>query len=82
MTVLRAKLMELELKRRTAEQDRLKGEHVAAEWGNQIRSYILHPYKLVKDHRTDYESSDPNAILEGDIDPLLEAYLLSTIGKA
>ena len=82
MTVLRAKLMELELKRRTQEQERLKGEHVAAEWGNQIRSYILHPYKLVKDHRTDYESSDPSAILEGDIDPLLEAYLLSTVGKA
>ena len=82
MTVLRARLMEIEQKRRSEEQAWLKGEHVAAEWGNQIRSYILHPYKMVKDHRTGYETSDPNAVLDGDIDPLLEAYLLSTVGKA
>ena len=82
MTVLRARLIELELKKRTEEQERLKGEHVAAEWGNQIRSYVLHPYKLVKDHRTGYESTNPDAVLEGEIEPLLEAYLLSTVGKA
>ena len=82
MTVLRARLMQMELKKRAEEQELLKGQHVAAEWGNQIRSYILHPYKLVKDHRTDYESSDPNAVLDGEIDPLVEAYLLSTVGKA
>lgn len=82
MTVLRARLVEMELKRRAEEQARLKGEHVPAEWGNQIRSYILHPYKLVKDHRTGYEATDPNAVLDGELDPLLEAYLLYTVGRA
>ena len=82
MTVLRARLVEMELKRRSEEQERLKGEHVAAGWGNQIRSYVLHPYKLVKDHRTGYESTDPDAVLDGEIEPLLEAYLSSTVGKA
>ncbi|MCZ6891223.1 MAG: peptide chain release factor 2 [Chloroflexi bacterium] len=82
MTVLRARLIELELKKRAEEQERLKGEHVAAEWGNQIRSYVLHPYKLVKDHRTGHESTDPDAVLDGEIEPLLQAYLLSTVGKA
>ena len=81
ISVLRARLMELELKRRAKEQARLKGEHIAAEWGNQIRSYILHPYKLVKDHRTGYETSDPTAVLDGELDPLLEAYLRSTVGS-
>ena len=81
MTVLRARLLEIELKKRSDEQSRLKGLHVAAEWGNQIRSYVLHPYKLVKDHRTGHEISNPNAVLDGDIDSLLEAYLLATVGK-
>ena len=81
MTVLRARLLEIELKKRADEQSRLKGLHVAAEWGNQIRSYVLHPYKLVKDHRTGHEISNPNAVLDGDIDSLLEAYLLATVGK-
>ena len=69
------------MKRRAEEQARLRGEHISAEWGSQIRSYVLHPYKMVKDHRTGYESSDPNAILDGDLDPLLEAYLLSRVSK-
>ena len=81
MKVLRARLMEREMKRRAEEEAKLKGEHVSAEWGNQIRSYVLHPYKMVKDHRTAYETSDPNAVLDGDLDSLLEAYLLSTVGK-
>jgi peptide chain release factor 2 len=81
MTVLRSRLVELELKRRTEEQNRLRGEHISAGWGNQIRSYVLHPYKLVKDHRTGYESTNPDGILDGEIKPLLEAYLLSSIGK-
>lgn len=80
MKVLRARLMEQELKRRAQEQAKLKGEHIPAEWGNQIRSYILHPYKMVKDHRTGYETSDPEAVLNGALEPLLEAYLLSTVG--
>jgi len=82
MKVLRARLMELEMKRRSEEQAKLKGEHLSAEWGNQIRSYVMHPYKLVKDHRTGYETSDPNAVLDGELDRLQEAYFLSRVGKA
>ncbi|HLB29642.1 MAG TPA: peptide chain release factor 2 [Dehalococcoidia bacterium] len=75
LKVLEARLLELELEKRAEEQARFKGEHVAAAWGNQIRSYVLHPYKLVKDHRTGQETSDAPAVLDGDIDPFLEAYL-------
>ena len=81
MKVLRARLMEVEVKKRAEEQAKLKGERVSAEWGSQIRSYVLHPYKLVKDHRSGYESTDPNAVLDGDIDALLEAYLIATVGE-
>ena len=81
MKVLRARLMEVELKRRAEEQAKLKGEHVSAEWGSQIRSYVLHPYRMVKDHRTGYETSDTGAVLDGDLDPLIHAYLMHTVGK-
>ncbi|MFA5367595.1 MAG: peptide chain release factor 2, partial [Dehalococcoidia bacterium] len=81
MKVLRSRLLELELEKRAEEQARLKGEHVAAGWGNQIRSYVLHPYKMVKDHRTDYETSNPNAVLDGDLDDFIYAYLKHSIGK-
>ncbi|MCK5653537.1 MAG: peptide chain release factor 2 [Dehalococcoidia bacterium] len=81
LKVLGARLLELELEKRAEEQARLKGEHVAAGWGNQIRSYVLHPYKMVKDHRTGYETSDPTAVLDGALDELIEAYLKFTIGK-
>ena len=81
MKVLRARLMEQEIKRRSEEQARLKGEHISAEWGNQIRSYVLHPYRMVKDHRTGYETSDPNTVLDGDLDPLIQTYLISKIGS-
>jgi peptide chain release factor 2 len=82
MKVLRSWLMEQELERQADERARLKGEHVAAGWGNQIRSYVLHPYKLVKDHRTGYETADPAAVLEGDLDPLMRAYLQWDIGNS
>ena len=81
LKVLRARLLELELAKRAEKRARLKGEHVAAGWGNQIRSYVLHPYKMVKDHRTGYETSDPIAVLDGALDELIEAYLKFTIGK-
>ena len=81
LKVLRSRLLETELAKRAEEEARLKGEHVAAGWGNQIRSYVLHPYKMVKDHRTDYETSDPGAVLDGDLDPFLKAYLKSTLGE-
>ena len=80
MKVLRARLLELELEKQAVDQARLKGEHVAAGWGNQIRSYVLHPYKMVKDHRTDYETSDPNSVLDGGIDEFIQAYLKQSIG--
>ncbi len=81
LKVLRARLLELELAKRAEEQARLKGEHVAAGWGNQIRSYVLHPYKMVKDHRTGYETSDSAAVLDGALDDFIKAYLKFTMGN-
>jgi peptide chain release factor 2 len=80
LKVLEARLLEKELEKKAEEQSRLKGEHVSAEWGNQIRSYVLHPYKMVKDHRTGFETSDAEAVLNGDLDPLLSAYQKATLG--
>ena len=75
MKVLRSKLNILEEERKAKERQDLRGEYKSAEWGNQIRSYVLHPYHLVKDNRTDYESTDPESVLEGELLPLSEAYL-------
>jgi peptide chain release factor 2 len=75
MRVLRARLYELELDKQEDERARLKGDHVSAGWGNQIRSYVLHPYSMVKDLRTDYETSNTSAVLDGDLDDFIEAYL-------
>jgi peptide chain release factor 2 len=81
MKVLEARLLELELNRQEEEKARLKGEHVDVAFGSQIRNYVLHPYKLVKDLRTDYETSDTTAVLDGEIDPFIEAYLRSQVGQ-
>ena len=78
--ILRARLIDLEMERRAEEQTRLKGEHVSPGWGNQIRSYVLHPYKLVKDHRSGYETRDPQAVLDGALDGALRASLLTAVG--
>ena len=75
LKVLKAKLLRLEEEKKAKEKQELRGEYKSAEWGNQIRSYVLHPYHMVKDHRTDYESSDPEGVLEGELLPLSEAYL-------
>jgi peptide chain release factor 2 len=75
MRILRARLWEIEEARRAEEQARLKGEHVSTGWGSQIRSYVLHPYNLVKDHRTGYEDTNPASVLDGNIDGFIEAYL-------
>jgi peptide chain release factor 2 len=75
LKILQARLLELELTRRAKEKAKLKGEHLAAGWGNQIRSYVLHPYKMVKDHRTGYETSNPQAVLDGNLDEMMRAFL-------
>lgn len=75
MRILRGRLYELERQKHEEEAARLKGEHVEAGWGNQIRSYVLHPYKMVKDHRTNYEVGNAEAVLDGHIDEFIEAYL-------
>ncbi len=81
LRVLEARLLERELERQAEQRARLKGEHVDAGWGNQIRSYVLHPYKMVKDHRTDFETSDAESVLDGDLDPFITAHLKSTMGS-
>jgi peptide chain release factor 2 len=80
MRVLAARLFEIEREKKSEEQAKLKGEHISAGWGNQIRSYVLHPYKMVKDHRSGYETSNPDAVLDGDLDKMINAYLKSTLG--
>ncbi|RME72884.1 MAG: peptide chain release factor 2 [Chloroflexi bacterium] len=81
LRILRGRLYDLELKKQEEEQARLKGQHIDAGWGNQIRSYVLHPYKMVKDHRTGYEVGNAEAVLDGRLDDFIEAYLRHTIGQ-
>jgi peptide chain release factor 2 len=81
MKILRARLYELEERKRQEEIAELKGDHIDAGWGNQIRSYVLHPYQLVKDHRTGYEVGNPTAVLDGSLNGFMEAYLRSQVGE-
>ncbi len=80
MQVLKMRLLDLERQKQEAEFAELKGEHVSAGWGNAIRSYVLHPYQLVKDTRTGYESGNTQAVLDGDLDAFMEAYLAARVG--
>ena len=80
LKVLRGKLVDLELQRVEEEQARLKGKHVEAGWGNQIRSYVLQPYQMVKDLRTDVEIGNTGAVLDGEIDPFIQAWLKEQVG--
>jgi len=81
LKILQARLLKLELTKRVEERAKLKGERILAGWGNQIRSYVLHPYKMVKDHRTDYQTSSTEAVLDGELDGFITAYLRSLVGK-
>lgn len=79
LTILRSRLAQLQMEQHAEKLADLKGPSQSAEWGNQIRSYVLHPYKQVKDLRTKYETSDPDKVLDGDLEPLINAYLEHTL---
>lgn len=81
LTVLRSQLAQLQLEQHTEHLAELKGPNQSAEWGNQIRSYVLHPYKMVKDLRTNFETSDPDAVLDGNLDDFINAYLEYLVGS-
>jgi peptide chain release factor 2 len=77
MRVLKARLLEIKQAEDEKHLAELRGDYVKTEWGSQIRSYVLHPYQLVKDHRTDFEMGNAQAVLEGEIDPFIETFLRS-----
>jgi peptide chain release factor 2 len=81
MKMLRSKLVELEERKRMEELAREKGDTQDVNFGSQIRSYVLHPYTMVKDHRTDHEVGDANRVLEGDLDGFVRAYLLRSASR-
>lgn len=82
MKVLKSKLHKIEIEKQQAEKQKLRGEFQSAEWGSQIRSYVLQPYKLVKDHRTKYEENNPDAVLDGALNGFIESYLRWSVKKA
>jgi peptide chain release factor 2 len=81
MRVLRARLLELKEQQQVENLAELRGEYTKAEWGSQIRSYVLHPYQMVKDHRTNYEVGNALNVLNGGIDPFIDSYLRSNVGQ-
>jgi len=81
LKILYSRLLEFDRGKKGEERAKLKGERIEAGWGNQIRSYVLHPYKMVKDHRTDYEVHDAEAVLDGELDGFITEYLRSKVGK-
>jgi peptide chain release factor 2 len=81
MRVLRARLLEIKREQQDEELAEMRGEYTKAEWGSQIRSYVLHPYQMVKDHRTNYEVGNAQGVLNGNLDEFIEAYLRSQLGE-
>jgi peptide chain release factor 2 len=81
MRVLKARLLELKQQKQKEKIEELRGEYQKAEWGSQIRSYVLHPYHLVKDHRTNHENGNTEAVLDGDLTEFMETYLRQAVGK-
>jgi peptide chain release factor 2 len=79
MRILRARLYEIQQAKREEEVAILRGDYTKAEWGSQIRSYVLHPYQMVKDHRTDFEVGNAQSVLDGNLNGLMEAYLSNTV---
>ncbi len=79
LKILKSKLQTLQLEEQQKEKQALRGEYQEAAWGNQARSYVLHPYKLAKDHRTNYEEQDVEAVLDGKLDSFIEHYLRDTV---
>ena len=79
MKILQSRLMELEIIKNKQKELEIKGEHVSPDFGSQIRSYVMHPYKIVKDHRTSIETSDIDSVLDGDIDMFIEGFLIKNI---
>jgi peptide chain release factor 2 len=81
LRILRSRILEMELTKQEAARAKLKGERVSAEFGNQIRSYVLHPYRMVKDHRTGYQTGDTESVLDGNLDGFISAYLRSLLSR-
>jgi peptide chain release factor 2 len=81
LKVLRSRLVALREQQRSEQRQELKGAHQSNEWGSQIRSYVLHPYTLVKDHRTGYETGNVQAVLDGELEPFMEAFLRLDAGR-
>jgi peptide chain release factor 2 len=81
LRILKSQLYELELRKQMEEKAKIEGEKKKIEWGSQIRSYVLHPYKMVKDLRTDHETGNVQAVLDGDLNPFMKAFLMEYAGK-
>jgi peptide chain release factor 2 len=81
LKVLKARLLEIKEHEQAEKLADLRGEYTKAEWGSQIRSYVLHPYQMVKDHRTEHETGNTQAVLDGDLDGFIEAYLRQNVGE-
>jgi peptide chain release factor 2 len=81
LSILASRLAELAREQHLDNVNELKTSHKSADWGSQIRSYVLHPYQKIKDNRSGYETSDTQGVLDGNLEPLIEAYLSSQVGK-